>query len=323
MPSRDAAQAIIQYSLPGEAAFPEAVDADLTTRDFFVSSASTGTIYRGHVDSPSLAVFLAGGADGRESALGLALDRQGSLFIAGGATGIAFVYGLGTGRLLGRFAPPPGDDYSRGMPGESLLNDVAICRDAAYFTDSFRPMIYRLRASALGSHFDKDAVLDPWLDLRAGAVIDYRPRPGPLGAMNLNGIVATPDRRYLLTIQMNTGYLYRIAIDSRAIQRVKVVGDDLVGGDGLVLSDHTLLVIRSGREQIVRLEMSRTWTQATKQTFPSPPGLLAPTGGAILDDRLLVVNSQLDRYFSGEPPELPFLITSCGLSWPAKPTPPC
>jgi Cu-Zn family superoxide dismutase len=314
MPSRDAARAIAQYRLPGEAVFPEALDADPTTGDFFVSSASTGTIYRGHVDRPSLGVFLAGGVDGRASALGLALYRQESLFIAGGATGLAFVYGLETRRLLGRVAPPPDDAQDGRIPGRSLLNDVATCRDAAYFTDSVQPLIYRLPASTIGSPFDKDGVLDPWLDLRAGAVIDYRPRPGPLGAMNLNGIVATPDCRYLLTIQMNTGYLYRIEIDSRAIQRVKVVGDDLVGGDGLVLSDHTLLVIRSGGEQIVRLEMTHTWTQASKQTFPSPPGLLAPTGGAILDDRLLVVNSQLDRFFSGEPPELPFLVTSYELT---------
>jgi hypothetical protein len=73
--------------------------------------------------------------------------------------------------------------------GATFVNDVDVARDAAYFTDSSRPVIYKVPLGAGGA-----------------------PPPGssfdvlklPLG-FNLNGILATPDGNSLIGVQSGLG----------------------------------------------------------------------------------------------------------------------
>src|SRR5205823_14881235 len=75
------------YVIPGDNVFPEGIAYQPTTGNFFVSSTTDGTIFRGNVRDSQAEPFLPGGDDGRTSATGMKVDDHGRLFISGAATG--------------------------------------------------------------------------------------------------------------------------------------------------------------------------------------------------------------------------------------------
>ena len=86
------------------------------------------------------------------------------------------------------------------MPtGSTFINDVVLHKDAAWFTDSQRPVLYKVAP-------------------RQGRPADARVRRVPLtGAwhqvaneFNANGISTTPGDRALLVVQSVTGKLFRV-----------------------------------------------------------------------------------------------------------------
>lgn len=68
------------------------------------------------------------------SAIGLKADR-GRLFVAGGQTGKAFAYDAKSGRTIATYQL---------SSGGSFVNDVVVTPRAAWFTDSFKPVLYRV-----------------------------------------------------------------------------------------------------------------------------------------------------------------------------------
>lgn len=99
-------------------------------------------IYRGDLRTGAGAVFAAGAA-GR-AATGLKYDR-GRLFVAGAATGKAFVYDATGGALLREYQPVGGSGARR-----SSTTSV-VTKDAAYFTDSTRAVIFKMVLSRNGT----------------------------------------------------------------------------------------------------------------------------------------------------------------------------
>jgi len=275
------------FELPGERAFPEGVAYDPSSEDFFVGSSESGTIYRSNIgEGPKEAeVFLEGRTDGRNVVYGMKVDEQGRLFVAGGGTGRAFVYDTGSGALIKAFDTAP--------TGETLMNDVTVTQDAAYFTDSFRPTLFRVPLSPGGV-----GDIEPWLDF-GETPVQYR------GGFNLNGIAATADGRYLITVQFNTGKLYRIDTETEEITEVDLGGKKLGTGDGLLLEGRTLYVVRESPAQIVPVALSEDLAIGQVGEAFSDPSLRFPTTIARYEDRLLVVNSQLN---TGNP-KLPFTVT--------------
>ena len=275
------------YTLPGDAVFPEGVAYDAATGNFYVGSTRDGAVYRGNVQdgSSELEVFLPGGGDGRTSVTGMKVDAYGRLFIAGRNTGRAFIYDTATGDLIKVLKTPPAT--------RTLLNDVTVTADAAYFTDSFRPVVFRVSLTPEGV-----GEMERWLELRTTVI--------PHGnGFNLNGVAATPDGRYLLTVHFDTGNLYRI--DTRTKEVVEIDLDTrLTTGDGLWLEKRTLYVVRENPASVVTVALSDDLASGEVMATLTHPSLDLPTTLAKVGDRLLVVNSQLD----GTPPEPPFTVTS-------------
>lgn len=274
------------YALPGEAVFPEGAAYDPATGDFFVGSTRSGAVYRGSVNGPGeMEVFLEGGADGRRGVTGMKVDGEGRLWIAGRDTGRAFVYDAGSGEPIEVFETP--------RTASTLINDVAVTEEAAYFTDSFRPTLFRvpLTSGGVGN-------MEPWLEL-GGTPIRYR------GGFNLNGIAATADGRYLITVQFNTGDLYRIDTENREILGIDLGGETLKTGDGLLLDGRTLYVVREVPGEIVPVRLSKDFASGEVGEPFSDASFRFPTTIAGYDDRLLVVNSQLN---TGSP-KLPFTVS--------------
>lgn len=280
------------YILPGEVVYPEGIAYQQTTGDFFVSSTTDGTIFRGNVQEESANVFLPGGSDGRTTATGLKVDDyQDRLFVAGGNTGQIFVYDTANGQLLSKF------DNEQ---SSTFINDVAISPTGeAYFTDSLNPIIYKVSTNE-ADEFEYEA----WLNLN-GTAIEY------VSGFNLNGIAATNDGKYLIVVQSNTGRLFRIDIASKQVTPIDLGGETLTNGDGILLSRRRILyVVRNRQELIVKVQLSRDFSRGTVVSSTTDPSFAYPTTIAQFRDRLLVVNSQFDRRSSGQPPELPFTVSS-------------
>jgi sugar lactone lactonase YvrE len=279
-----------RYVLPGEKVYPEGVAYDEGTGNFFVGSTTDGTIFRGSVEGDQAEVFLEPGSDGRKTAVGMKVQEV-RLFIAGGDSGRMFVYDAASGELIRALDTPQSDN--------TFINDVAVTPGGdAYFTDSMRPILFKVSSTSGG-------VSDPeeWLDFE-GTPVKYGK------GVNLNGIAATGDGRYLITVQSNTGKLYCIDTASKKVVEIDLGGETLTNGDGLLLDGQTLYVVRNQQGLIFPVGLSEDFASGEVGGAFSDSSLHYPTTIAKYDDRLLVVNSQFDRRQSGQNPELPFTVSS-------------
>jgi sugar lactone lactonase YvrE len=278
-----------RYVLPGPAVFPEGIAYEQRTQTVFVSSTTDGTIFSGDASNAALAPFLAGGSDGRTTAAGLEVDDDGHLFVAGGGTGLVFVYDATSGALLAKLS---------GGPGPTFINDIAVdASGVAYITDSMKPVIYRVVPNGSGGY-----TLERWLEL-AGTPIVYQ------AGFNLNGIVVSPNNRYLYTVQTNTGLLFRIDITTKEIVRLDVAGTTFPNGDGLWLHGNSLYVLQNQQELISEVRVRPNDEQATLVSQTTDPSFMFPTSLVGARGRLLVVNSQFDRRGPGLTPVLPFTVS--------------
>ena len=268
------------YILPGNPIFPEGVVADEATGLFYVSSTADGTIFRGHVSDPTAEVFLAGGADGRTTAIGLELDANGNLIIAGGATGSIWAYDTADGSLVARFTTPA---------GATFINDVAAVPSGDVFaTDSVRPILWRLSAEALEAGGGATVAAEPWLDF-TGTALMYQP------GFNVNGIAASANGEYLVLVQSNTGKLFRVTVATKEVVEIDLGGATVMAGDGLVLRGSTLWVVRNSAGVIERVQLRENLTAGTILRSYSDASFGFPTTADILRGRMLVVNSQFDK----------------------------
>ncbi len=274
------------YALPGEAVFPEGVAYNAATGKFYVGSTTDGTLYEGDVASGDVTIFSEGGADGRTTAIGMKVDANGYLWVAGGGTGQMFVYNTADGSLVASFTTPEVE--------QTFINDVTLTSDGvAYFTDSFRPVLFKIKDLAEGE-------ARSWLDF-TDTIAAYGE------GFNLNGVAATPDDRYLLTVNSGTGALFRIDNDSLEVIQVDTGGAELTAGDGILLIGDTLYVTRNSFGEIVPVTMSEDFTVGTAGEPITDDSFITPTTIAQADDSLLVVNSQFSN--RGGTPSLPFSVS--------------
>ena len=283
-------------TLDGTHTFPEGIAFDPATGDAFVGSTSTGDIFRLRKGAPKAELLQSGGSPGRQGAFGMKLDPGGRLWVAGGPNGTLAVVDTRTAATMAVFKVAPG--------AQSFVNDLVVARDGSvYATDSFRPVLYRARLVD-GA---KEATLTPWLDLSTTA-IRYVPNE-----INLNGIVISDDARWLISVQLATGQLWRIDAQTGAVAEVRVPGGDLRNGDGLVLTSATdLVVIRNEQNQLVRIRLAADWSSGTVVGHYTDARLRYPTTAAVVPGGLMVVNAQLDKQ-KNPPPVLPFDVVNVAL----------
>ncbi|MFF1560425.1 SMP-30/gluconolactonase/LRE family protein [Streptomyces sp. NPDC058279] len=267
------------FALPGEKVYPEGIASDARTGTVYVGSYATGAVYRARPGQGTAEVFLPAGTDGRHTANGLAVDARGRLWVIDSTKGVA-VYDTRTGARVAHFDTPGG--------APSFVNDLAITPDGtAYLTDSLRAVVYRVTParSATGS-----GPLEVAYDL-SGQVT-----PGPAGSVTLNGIVADPAGRFLLTVDMTAGDLHRIDLRTGALSRVTLHGGDLKHGDGLQLSPGGVLrVAHNTTDTLTRWQLTPDGTHARLTRTLTDPDLQIPTTLTHTPGRTLVVRSQFDK----------------------------
>jgi hypothetical protein len=284
------------HDLPGSSAFPESIGADPRSGGFFTGSLIDGAVFRGTLDSPQAEVFLPAGSDGRTNVAGVKIDEQGRVWIADAFNGRVLVYDQ-SAALLHTFVLVG--------PGNPTVNDLAFSQGLVYATDSARPFLYRLSEDRVDTAGTTTA--EPWLAVDPPVV--YSTGEGPFG-VNLNGIVASPDGTTLLTVQTNTGILFRVDVESGAITPLDTHGAELLFGDGLLRVSDVLYLARNAANEIVKLKLDPAWTSAQLESTIIDPAFAFPTALAELRGRLLVTNSQLN---AGSNPQLPFTVADLPL----------
>ena len=123
------------------------------------------------------------------------------------------------------------------------MNDATVTRQAAWFTDSFRPVLYRLPLkSGLPAGVPEEVPLSG----------DWRQIPE---AFNANGIAATANGKTLLVINSTSGVLYRVAPETGFASAV-TSDTELTSGDGILLRGKELSVVLNRLNQIAVLRLS-------------------------------------------------------------------
>ncbi|PYC65427.1 superoxide dismutase [Micromonospora arborensis] len=248
----------------------------------YFGSRATGVIQR--VDLITGRGTTIGAPTGTPS-LGLKIDLLGRLFVAGGTAGDARVLDTRTGEVLARyqFATAP-----------TFVNDVILTRDAAYFTDSNRPVLYRLPLGRGGALPPADSVTTIALTGAYEQVGD---------GVNLNGISTTPDGRALIVVQSNTGTLYRVDPATGATTIVDVPGHSFANGDGLLLRGRTLYVVQNRLNQIAVVTLDRAGTTGKVTGTITDPNFDVPTTVAEALGRLYLPNG---RFTTPPTPTTPY-----------------
>jgi Cu-Zn family superoxide dismutase len=276
--------------LPEGFAYPEGITLEKDGSAFYTASAEDGTLIRFDIGSGSARTIAAGGVltppdSPFPGLLGLELDDASRAWIAGGRTGSMLVVATKDGGVVAKFQSPR---------ESTLINDVALAGGYAYFTDSLNPDLWRVSTAA------KDGAPEKWIDLSGS--------PIPHGdGVNLNGIVTTADGKALIVVHMSEGLLFRIDIATKKIDPIDVGGAVLTGGDGLVLDDSLLYVVRQPDNEVVTLELSRDQRSGQEVGRYRSEALMHPATAARAGDRLLVVNTQFDKR-GKQNPQLPFEV---------------
>jgi Cu-Zn family superoxide dismutase len=277
---------ITQHPLPADVTFPEGVAYDAKSGAIYTGSALTGAIVRMTLDGkPATVVAPAGATLATEPfpvLLGMKIDGAGRLWLAGGRTGQMAVIDAASGKLLKKFEVP--------NKGASLINDVVIVGQAAYFTDSLTPTLWRVTTTD-----NQIGDLEPWLQF-AGTPLEYT-TPGA----NLNGIAASADGRDLVVVQMNKGLLFRIGIGDKRVTPIDIGGESVATGDGLVLDGRTLYVVRQGEQEIVTIDLAADLSRGRVLSRFKDPALAWPATAARVGTQLLVVNTQFNKRASKDP----------------------
>jgi sugar lactone lactonase YvrE len=236
----------------------------------FFGSRATGDLFRVNLITGQGKVFSKG--PGTPS-LGMKVDLRARLFVAGGTGGNARVVNAITGDVLASFtfATAP-----------TFVNDVVLTQDAAWFTDSLRPVLYKVPLGPDGRLPDQSAVQTVPL---TGSFVMV---PG----FNANGIARTPDGRALLIVQTATGLVFRVDPATGVTSTVDLGGYLVTNGDGLLAVGRTLYAVQNRNNKVAVFTLNAAGTSGTLVKTITDPRFDVPTAAAVFGNRLYLPNAR-------------------------------
>ena len=249
---------------------------------FYVGSIPNGAVWAGDLRTGKGRILVKG-KTGR-AATGLDYDR-GRLWVSGASTGKAFVYDARTGRLLRSYRLARGSD-------PTFVNDVVVTRRAAFFTDSSRPVLYRIELSPQGKPRGLSTI-------PLGG--DYQHVDG----FNLNGIDATAGGKTLLSVQTATGKLFAIEPETGVAHAVDLGAATLTNGDGMLLHGRRLYVVRNQANEIAVVRLAENLSGGSLVRTITSPRFDVPTTIARHGDFLYAVNA---RFNTPPGPDVPYTV---------------
>jgi sugar lactone lactonase YvrE len=237
----------------------------------FFGSLANGDLYRVNLITGVGSVFSTG--PGTPS-VGMKVDHRARLFVAGGEAGDARVVSAITGNVLASY---------QFTTLTSFVNDVVLTRDAAWFTDSLQPALYKVPLGHGGALPDQSAVetlplTGDWVQTATG--------------FNANGIASTPDGKALLVVQMSTGLVFRVDPDTGVATTVDLGGYLVTFGDGLLVLGRTLYAVQNQLNQIAVFNLNAQGTSGSLVNTITDPRFDVPTTIARFGNRLYLPNAR-------------------------------
>ncbi len=265
-----------------------------TGNTFYVGSLRSGDIYRGDLRTGEGSLFV--DTDGRQ-AVGMRVDEgRKLLFVAGGIGGHVYVYSTRDGSQVA--------DLVVGGP-TTFTNDVALTRHAAYFTDTFAPLIYKVPYGR-GGFGTPEAIT---VSGPAGVSV-----PGTFG---LNGIDATPDGSTLVVDHSDEGIIALVDPATGVSRSIALTGGALVPGtpDGLQLEGRWLYVVENFANSIAKIKLSGDLSSGRIDRIITSDDFEVPSTVAVKGDRLAAVNAKFDLglpppFSPGAPPGTHFEVVT-------------
>ncbi|MDO8861638.1 hypothetical protein Q6D67_07980 [Haliea sp. E1-2-M8] len=238
--------------------------------------------------------------------LGMRVDpRSNYLFVAGCLIGNALVYDAETGEELRNYTL---------APFGTVINDLAITREAVYFTDFTGPFLYRLPLSRNGRLPDDNAILPiPLIGDN-----DDDPLASPATA---NGIVATPNGDALIIGDSTTAQIYRVDPLTGHSDRI-IVEPPLVGFiDGIVAHKGLLYILTpfgdgSGSDWIQVVALDKDMFTGTRVGVIIDPDMDGVASGAMHGNSLYVNNA---RYSTFPGPDTEYWLTRVNITGVQQP----
>ena len=276
------------YILPGyQCVFPEGVEVWGDT--YYVGSTCNGKLYRGDLSQRVAEVFLP--ADPEPLLYG-GIEATATRLVAARGDGMVTVHDRSTGKVVARF--------STGLGYDSTPNDVAITPNGdAYVTDFTLSKLYRIPAERL---VGGDTAPQP-----LPIFLDFTETNFPAEDGSANGIVATPDGRYLIVAHYSRGELYRVRLADQDVTRIDV---PVLTPDGLTLHGADVLyAVEPDNHAVAKIRLSDDYLSGVLVSRTTNPEFRCPTTADVAGDRLLVANSQ----FCVAKLQLPFKLTSIPL----------
>lgn len=249
---------------------PDGIAVSSQEHRAYFGSLNDGAVYR--VDlSTGQGGLLTPGTGGM--ATGMKLGAGHKLYVAGGSVGDGRIVDSVSGKVLADYKLPATTGF---------INDVVLTKDAAWFTDSFNPVLYKLPLHADGS-------------LPAQSELVTLPLTGDLqylDGFNVSGIAPTPDGKSLLIAQINTGKLFAVNTADGATHTVDTGSETLTSPDGMLLAGHTLYVAENHENEVVSLKIDDAGTHGDVVQRSTDPRFDIPTRIAADGDLLYLPNAR-------------------------------
>jgi hypothetical protein len=240
---------------------------------FYAGDLFAGDIFRGDVQRGTAELFI--DAPAGRMAVGMVADLAHELlFVAGGFTGQGYVYDTGTGATVATY---------QFASSATLINDVALTKDGAWFTDSFQAKLYFVPVSASG-------VPGPFSTLALSG-----PAADTSGDFNLNGIQATSNGKTLVVGHSANGELY--TVDPATGASATIAGVSVPNVDGIVLHGTRLWAVQNFDNQVARVRLSPHLTSGVVEEIITNDLFQVPATAARFGSRLAVVNAKFDTGF--------------------------
>ncbi|MFI6676712.1 SMP-30/gluconolactonase/LRE family protein [Kribbella sp. NPDC050470] len=242
----------------------------------YVSSLQTGAVYRVDLATGTYEVFA---PPVGPTAVGMALDWHGRLFVCGGIDGSLSVIDTSSKTVVAR--------YQLGSD-RSFINEIVLTPHEAWVTDSFAPVLYRLPFDERGELPAEQQVLR----LPITGVLVYQEGPTFAECFNSNGIVRTPDKQALLIVQTNTGKIFRVEPSTGEASEVDLGGERVLWGDGMVLEGTVLHVVQNLENTVSVIELDATGSTGKVIERWTDPRFDTPTCMARFGDRFYLSNAR-------------------------------
>jgi hypothetical protein len=277
-----AAALLVLTPLAGSAAassFPATIDLPTGWGAEGIAIGNGTTAYAGSLSDGSIAsVDLRTGdreilVPGRAGGVAVGLkESRGLLYVAGGPNGTASVYDARSGAEV--------LTAQLGAPFASFINDVVVTTKAAWFTDSFNAVLYRMPLAGGRPSGPPSAVplSGEWVQV-----------PGSF-VFNANGITEAPGGA-LLVINIVTGTLFAVNPATGSASRVDT-DSPLTAGDGILRHGAEVWVVRNRLNQIAVLRLAPDLSSATTVRTLTDPDFDVPTTVAAFGGTPYVVNAR-------------------------------